>query len=62
MSFMELDLNIRMSENPLALNKKDAGEDIVVVREESSFKQHTINMLISDRETGSVQLNINGTL
>lgn len=62
MSFMELDLNIQMSENPLALNKSDAGEDIVVVREESRFKQHTINMLISDRETGSVQLNINGTL
>ena len=62
MSFMELDLNIRMSENPLALNKSDAGEDIVVVREESRFKQHTINMLISDKEAGSVQLNINGTL
>ena len=62
MSFMELDLNIQMSENPLALNKSDAGEDFVVVREESRFKQHTINMLISDRETGSVQLNINGTL
>ena len=54
MSFMELDLNIRMSENPLALNKSDAAEDIVVVREESRFKQHTISMLISDKEAGSV--------
>ena len=58
MSFMELDLNIRMSENPLALNKSDAGEDIVVVRKESRFKQHTINILISDKEEGNVQLNI----
>ena len=37
MSFMELDLNIRMSENPLALNKSDAGEEVVVVREESKI-------------------------
>ena len=55
----ELNLNLGLTNNPSSPFYGGNGEEGVVVRTDSAMKKHTITLVISDQEVGSIWLKIN---
>ena len=55
----ELNLNLGLTNNPGSPFYGGNGEEGVVVRTDSAMKKHTITLVISDQEVGSIWLKIN---
>ena len=60
MPLPELDLTMRYETRFLSEKWNDREDEKIVVREDTHFQKHTIEMLISDQEIGKVQLSIGG--
>lgn len=54
----ELNLNLGMTNNPGSPFYGGNGEEGVVVRTDSGLRKHTITLIISDQEVGSISLKI----
>ncbi|MDR3025134.1 hypothetical protein [Chryseobacterium sp.] len=54
----ELNLNLGMTNNPGSPFYGGNGEEGVVVRTDSGLKKHTITLIISDQEAGSIALKV----
>lgn len=56
MPFPELNLSLGLTDNKGAIFYAGSGEGDVVVRTDSALKQHTISIIISEQEVGTVNL------
>ena len=54
----ELNLNLGMTNNPGSPFYGGNGEEGIVVRTDSGLKKHTITLIISDQEAGSIALKV----
>ncbi|MBE8723890.1 hypothetical protein [Flavobacterium hungaricum] len=56
MPFPELNLSLGLTDNDGSVFYAGSGEGKVIVRTDSALKKHTINIIISEQQTGSVYL------
>jgi len=56
MPFPELNLSLGLTDNKGSVFYAGSGEGDVIVRTDSALKQHTINIIISEQEVGTVNL------
>jgi hypothetical protein len=56
MSFPELNLSLGLTDNKGSVFYAGSGESDVVVRTDSALKEHTISIIISEQEVGTVNL------
>lgn len=59
MSIPELNLSLGLTDNKGSVFYAGSGEGKVIVRTDSALKQHTINIIISEQQVGTVKLNTN---
>lgn len=59
MPLPELNLSLGLTDNEGSVFYAGSGEGKVIVRTDSALKQHTINIIISEQQVGTVNLNTN---
>lgn len=59
MSIPELNLSLGLTDNKGSVFYAGSGEGEIIVRTDSALKQHTIQIIISEQQVGSVTLNTN---
>lgn len=59
MSIPELNLSLGLTENNGSVFYAGSGEGKVIVRTDSALKKHTIDIVISEKQTGTINLNTN---
>lgn len=59
MAIPELKLTLGLTDNDGSVFYAGSGEGKIIVRTDSALKQHTIDIIISEKQVGTVSLNTN---